>query len=131
MSELRPLSPHGEGYCRACHFIIGLADDGRLEFHSRGRHGSAPTVICPGGKRKPPKITPYRSTKAMFKPEPDRTDCPLCGKNVARMFDGRLWGHPAEGYPATAGPHSYPHCPASYNPLSAAERLAARQRNES
>lgn len=82
------LSPHGEGYCKECRFIVGLTEDGRLEPHERGRTlaGSyGRTVVwCPGGDRRPaPKSrVPFFSRLSAFRLRSHSAPCPSCGKTV-------------------------------------------------
>lgn len=61
------LSPHGEGYCRWCQFVVGLGSSGLLAPHVRGKNGDR---WCPGSDTTPPKVTPYSSRKAMFRVAP-------------------------------------------------------------
>jgi len=81
-SGVRPLSPHGEGYCRWCFFVVGLTDRGLLEAHTRGivSYGAAKT--CPGTDTRPPKNTPYASRKAAFKQTAPKAWCPVCKRFV-------------------------------------------------
>jgi hypothetical protein len=78
-SGVRPLSPHGEGYCRWCHFIVGLTSDQRLVMH--GRSSSLyrdEAKACAGSGTRPPKITPYASRKAAFRVKSPEAWCPVC-----------------------------------------------------
>jgi len=75
------LSEFGEGYCRVCHFVVGLVEDGRLIFHERGRHSNS-IAACDGSGRKPSKVTPYASRLAAFKTKAPLVACPGCGHQV-------------------------------------------------
>lgn len=77
-SGLRPLSPWGEGYCRWCHFVVGLTWEGQLVEHVRGAHGLDITNPCKGSFTKPPKVTPYASRKAAFRVKSEPAWCPKC-----------------------------------------------------
>lgn len=80
---LRPLSPFGEGYCRWCHFVIGLTFQGVIEQHTRSasmwRDEAEP---CKGSYARPPKVTPYTSRKAAFRLTVPKEICPACTKEV-------------------------------------------------
>lgn len=78
-SGLRPLSPYGEGYCRACLFVVGLDHLGRLEAHSRNNSiYRDERQECKGSGAKPPKVTPYASRKAAFRVTAPDVWCPGC-----------------------------------------------------
>ena len=95
-SGLRPLSPHGEGYCTVCHFIEGLTPDGLIERHSAHRSGLGGYPVqqeCDGSFKRPPKLTPHRSNLAAFKTAAGKGTCPVCSKDVRVTSDRRLEGH--------------------------------------
>lgn len=81
------LSDHGDGYCRVCHFIVGLDANGLLLPHVRGAHGLAARYgeinpACKGGDRPPPKLTPFTSRLAAFSTKPRQDQCPACHQTV-------------------------------------------------
>ena len=81
--EPRPptiLGEYGEGYCRHCHFTVGLDRGGLLNRHVRGQSPGGPA--CDGSHTTPPKITPYRSRLAAFRTTADTVVCPSCGQTV-------------------------------------------------
>jgi len=78
---VRPLSPHGEGYCRWCFFVVGLDHDGLLTAHERNGLYEAPKT-CKGSGTRPPKVTPYASRKAAFLTRSPREWCPTCCQTV-------------------------------------------------
>lgn len=90
---LRPLSPHGEGYCRTCHFVVGLTDTGKLETHSRGSSMSNVHEECKGSHRKPAPVTPVTSRAARFTCEAPVVRCWLCNRDVPLLYDGRYGAH--------------------------------------
>lgn len=81
------LSPHGEGYCTVCRFVVGLDADGRISYHERpdpdssGYHTPARTC-CRGTRKVPPKRTPYASEKNRFRTRAAKTECPRCKQQV-------------------------------------------------
>lgn len=81
---VRPLSPNGEGYCRWCHFVVGLDEEGKLDQHRRGfaRDWEVSSKDCKGSGTKPPKVTPYASRKAAFRVGAPYAYCPLCKQQV-------------------------------------------------
>jgi hypothetical protein len=87
-SGLRPLSPWGEGYCKECHFIIGLDHQGRLEVHNRGIQAYGTPPQCKGSYKKPPKVTPYSSRKAAFTTKSPDAWCPRCKQHVPTTWQG-------------------------------------------
>lgn len=91
-SGLRPLSPWGEGYCRYCHFVVGLTYDGQLAGHNRGAQLQSNSA-CKGGGTRPPKVTPYASRKAAFTTKSEKVDCHVCGRGVYLLADGRMSAH--------------------------------------
>lgn len=102
-SGLRPLSPYGEGYCKACQFVIGLDCDGRVAQHWRGAHGLMTSRECKGSGWKPPKVTPYSSRKAAFTANAPDVRCPECERVVrSTAYGGAIvyaqhYPHPASG----------------------------------
>lgn len=76
-------SPHGDGYCPVCRFIVGLDPDLLLENHTRedSNHVSG-RALCKGSGRRPPKRIPYSSTKSRFKVKAARVPCPVCGRQA-------------------------------------------------
>lgn len=79
------LSPYGEGYCKACRFIVGLGPDGLLEGHTRLDPESMHTGVrrpCPGGFATPPKRIPFTAGKNRFRIRSKRTECPQCHQQV-------------------------------------------------
>lgn len=105
-SGLRPLGPYGEGYCRVCHFIIGLTANGLIERHTRG--GQFAPTECKGGFKKAPKLIPTTSKLAAFKTKAGLVLCPVCTQMVPLLADGRMNGHVV-----AAGPPTY--CKGGYN----------------
>lgn len=103
---LRPLSPWGEGYCRYCHFVVGLTYDGLLVFHSRGAqlHSDA---VCKGGGTKAPKVTPHSSRKAAFTTKSEKVGCHVCGREVHLLVDGRMTVHSPSVSTLTRCPGGY------------------------
>lgn len=98
--EPRPptiLGEYGEGYCRFCHFVVALDRFGLLITHKRGV-GSLLTEPCKGSGKRPPKVTPVTSRKAMFRTDPPRVRCELCGQDAVVTplgAFGRHWHGPA------------------------------------
>lgn len=90
-SGLRPLGPYGEGYCRVCHFIIGLTANGLIERHTRG--GQFAPTECKGSFKKAPKLIPTTSKLAAFKTKAGLVLCPVCAQTVPLLADGRMNGH--------------------------------------
>lgn len=83
--ENRPpsiLSPHGEGYCSHCRFVIGLDKFGLMDGHSRGANGAGEGKPCPGSARRPAGRTPYASRLSMFRVTSPDTWCPECRQSV-------------------------------------------------
>ena len=100
---LRPLSLYGEGYCRWCHFVVGLDHYGLLVRHFRGGSGDelrGPRG-CKGSGTKPPKVTPYMSRKAMFKTVGRKERCHVCNREVPLLPDGRMTSHTPDPYRPT------------------------------
>jgi hypothetical protein len=91
-SGLRPLGPYGEGYCRQCHFIEPLDQEGRLAEHHRGA-SLASSKACAGSGKVPQKITPKESRKAAFRVIAPLVACHVCGRQVIVLVDGRVSGH--------------------------------------
>lgn len=81
------LGPHGEGYCRTCHFIEPLDGRGRLATHTRwqvkeyGHSSVDDRRVCKGGGKKPPRVTPWYSRIAMFRVTAVG-ECPTCHQEV-------------------------------------------------
>lgn len=91
------LSPHGEGYCRHCRFVLGLDYLGRLDYHVRGTvtdygHKGVPEM-CEGSGRKPAKVTPYYAAKNRFITRLAKVTCHVCGQRVNRRLDKRYASH--------------------------------------
>ena len=81
-------SPHGDGYCPVCRFIVGLDPDLLLENHTREDSNYASgRALCKGSGRRPPKKIPYSSTKSRFKVKAAKVPCPVCGG-----FQTLKWG---------------------------------------
>lgn len=87
-AERRPatiLSPYGEGYCKVCRFVEPLGPDGRIEEHFRSGDqevGRAPAP-CKGSWKRPPAVTPYRSTLSAFRLTARKAVCPRCSRTVS------------------------------------------------
>lgn len=78
--ERRPetiLGVYGEGYCRHCHFIEALDENGLIITHGRGL-GNFVQPTCKGSGKRPPKLTPYRSALAAFRVTAPTATCPVC-----------------------------------------------------
>lgn len=102
-SGLRPLSPYGEGYCRWCHFVVGLDYAGMLAQHFRGAHGltarqGAEAKPCGGSGTRPPKVTPHASRKAAFRAVARKEQCHVCKRETVLLADGRLSSHSRDPY---------------------------------
>lgn len=101
MSDRPPtiLSPHGEGYCRYCRFVVGLGADGLMDQHyyNRGQVADA-TKPCKGSLRIPPKVTPYASKLAMFKVTAQKITCPGCGKPTVVGWHDMIAQHEVPGW---------------------------------
>lgn len=113
------LSPFGEGYCRVCRFVVGLDEFGMLDRHTRGGHGALVPNPCKGSGKTPPKLTPYSSRLSAFRFSPRKVDCPVCGRNVAVLSDGRIQGHPVAHSVTTAclaGWHTVEHAEFALRP---------------
>jgi hypothetical protein len=100
MPDPRPptiLGPHGEGYCKVCHFIVGLDRNGLLINHKRGIDSIA-GGICKGSLKVPPKLTPITSKLAAFKTSAPVRRCPYCVEDVSltslKTFS-RHWSQPS------------------------------------
>lgn len=98
MTEPSILSPHGEGYCRACRFIEGLDPAGKLVEHHRGAHGLSvrygeASLACTGSGRLPGKVTPYASRLSAFRVSAPKALCSQCHEQISLMIDGRLVIH--------------------------------------
>lgn len=92
------LSEFGDGYCRVCHFIVGLGADGLLLTHTRGAHGLAAKYgeanpQCEGSGKPPTKLTPLTSRLAAFSTKPRTGTCPTCGQTVVIDASGRWVMH--------------------------------------
>ena len=91
------LSPHGEGYCRHCRFVVGLDADGLMDHHTRGsvtEYGSRTIPEkCKGSGAKPAKVTPYAASKNRFLMRLPMAVCPVCGGRAAKTRGGRLASH--------------------------------------
>jgi hypothetical protein len=80
---LRPLSPHGEGYCTVCHFVVGRNRYGLLERHTRGAADyGIPAAVCEGSDTKGSSRIPYASRLAAFTTRQPYTWCPECRQSV-------------------------------------------------
>lgn len=102
------LSPHGEGYCRACRFVVGLTEDGKMDHHMRGTvtdYGHKGVAeMCKGSFKRPAKVTPYAAAKNRFITRLAKVTCHLCGNRVNRRLDGRYGSHNESGrLPCPAG----------------------------
>lgn len=123
-SGLRPLGPHGEGYCRVCRFVVGLTDQLVLEEHWRGKYATmGDGKPCRGSYTRPPKVTPYASRKSAFRANATKVHCPVCRREVVVMADGRLNGH-------TVTYSSMTHCKAGWHTYEAAQSLVRDHGNE-
>jgi hypothetical protein len=108
-SGLRPLSPHGEGYCRFCHFVEGLDASGRIEPHTRwqgNNYGGTSEMAgpCKGSGRVPPKLTPHTSRLAAFRLTAEKLACPVCRRTLVLLADGRIPGHTTAAHTTTPCP---------------------------
>lgn len=86
------LGPFGEGYCTTCRFIEPLDPDGRVAQHwhnQLGEYGRERAVNCKGSRRKPPKVTPRRSWKSIFRTKATG-NCPVCGVRTGLELYGAL-----------------------------------------
>lgn len=87
MPEPSILSPHGEGYCKHCRFIVGLGPDGLMDLHSRGRnvdkYSAGYNAPCRGTGRRPAARVPYWSRRSRFRLTPPVALCPACGNEAA------------------------------------------------
>lgn len=109
--ETRPptiLGPHGEGYCRVCHFIEPLSATGLIERHTRGAIMRASwdtegTKPCKGSDRRPTKLTPFTSRLAAFRVTARSAVCPFCHTAAILQFDGRFTLHPDSTYRRCVG----------------------------
>lgn len=93
---LRPLGPHGEGYCPVCRFVVGLDPRGRLERHTRTMGAYLTAGPCKGGDRAPAKRTPFASRKSAFRVTSNKPKCPQCGAGVNLLMSGRYEYHTVE-----------------------------------
>lgn len=112
-SGLRPLGPHGEGYCSYCRFIQPLLADGRLERHSGHKtsvYGVVDSTPCKGSYHKPARTTPWYSRLSRFRTEAEKVTCPYCKRDVILLNDGRMNGHYVTSHP------SAPVCKGGYRP---------------
>lgn len=73
------LSPHGEGYCTDCQFMVGLEEDGLLEVHYRGVNRDA----CPGSDTRPGRRVPKESRNAAFTTKAEQRVCATCSRKVS------------------------------------------------
>lgn len=94
---LRPLSPYGEGYCRVCHFVVGLTYDGKLVGHTRGAL-LMNAAECKGSGARPPSVTPYGSRKAAFRLSSPDCWCPECKQTVATTRQGGMHVYARHSY---------------------------------
>lgn len=123
---LRPLGPHGEGYCRVCRFVVGLTADHLLEEHYRGKYANlGDGKACKGSYTRPPKVTPYASKRSQFRASATKVNCPVCRREVVVMADGRLNGHPSDPY--RLNNH---YCKAGWHTYEAAQTLVRDHGNE-
>ena len=90
------LSPHGEGYCTKCRFVVGLDQQGRLERHSRSTGAYLVAEPCTGGGRQPARRTPFASRKSAFRVISGKPKCPVCGAGVGTLMSGRYEYHTME-----------------------------------
>lgn len=111
------LSEYGEGYCRVCHFVIGLTWQGVLGPHIRGAHGLHLGDVgeCKGSYKVPPKVTPCSSAKAMFRVTPTMAWCPDCKADVPTHL-GIRGGSRSYGR-HRVGPYSPVLCVRSFEPV--------------
>ena len=77
------LSPHGEGYCRHCRFILGLDDRGRLDLHMRGP--VTDRQMCKGSGARPARRTPVESRKSRFVTRGEKIRCPRCARELTTL----------------------------------------------
>ena len=110
------LSPHGEGYCRHCRFIIGLDADGFMDRHwyNRGVH-TDDSKPCKGSFRRPAVDTPYRSNLSIFKATPQYEACPVCGDSTLIQYDSMFAQHIAKS-------NKYEYCRGSFTRYVRPER---------
>lgn len=92
------LSEFGDGYCRVCHFIVGLDAHGLLLVHVRGAHGlvaryGETNPACKGSDRAPTKLTPFTSRLAAFSTKARRDQCPACHQEIVVEHSGRWKVH--------------------------------------
>lgn len=91
------LSEFGEGYCRTCRFVVGLTEDGLIADHVRGQvmNWENDRRLCKGSGGRPPKVTPYSSTKARFRVTAEKVVCPVCLREVPLNGDRVISRHTA------------------------------------
>lgn len=105
------LSEFGEGYCRWCHFVVGLTRWGVMARHYRGRGLPQGEKHCPGSLKAPAKRTPYSSRKAAFRVTPRRVWCEECRRDVPTTYLDRYWVYDRHRRPA---PRLFGDCPHSW-----------------
>ena len=110
------LSPHGEGYCSWCAFIVGLDEQGKMDPHRRGSGQDS----CKGSGRRPAKRTPYQTRRGIFRVTPGSAVC-ACGitTKVVRLADGTYWA--SHQPPRTREP-----CDASHRLVPEGTRISYR-----
>lgn len=107
-SALRPLGPHGEGYCTVCHFIEPLLPSGVIDRHYRGVQLAGSAKPCSGSYKKPPRLTPVTSRLAAFRLDAPTVVCPVCWAYVPIRLDRRIAAHSAQDVQSCSGGLRYP-----------------------
>lgn len=107
-------SPHGDGYCKECHFVVGLEEDGLLEVHYRGASLQVyERAACPGSDTRPGRRQPKESRDAAFTTKGTHNTCKVCFRKVtvrSTVTSSHLARH-------TTALHSLDVCPGSYQEL--------------
>lgn len=107
-------SPHGDGYCKECHFVVGLEEDGLLEVHYRGASLKAYVrEPCPGSDTRPGRRQPKESRNAAFTTKGTRNTCGVCFRKVTVRPAGPQSTYPYLA-PHTTALHTSDMCGGSY-----------------
>ncbi len=93
------LSPHGEGYCRHCRFVVGLGADGLMDTHQYNRGlATGDMKPCKGSGKVPPRITPYAAELNKFKATARKVVCPTCEQTVTVGWMNQVSRHEVKGW---------------------------------
>lgn len=110
-------SPHGDGYCKECHFVVGLEEDGLLEVHYRGASLQAyERAACPGSDTRPGRRQPKESRNAAFTTKGTHNTCKVCFRKVMVRQPGPRVAYPYLARHTTAL-NTSDMCPGSYQEL--------------